>query len=242
MKPLSGLDGAFLHLETPETPMHVGVAAPVRPAARLPGDFHAAVKRLMTRRLPLAPAFRRKLAPMPLQFANPVWIRDDKPDMAYHVQRVTLPPPGTQVQLEDLTGRLHSELLDRSRPLWRLYVIDGLAERARPATTSRSTTPCSTARPACCWRRRCSTSRRGRAPCRGRAAGRRPAEQPGMIELAAAALKHDVGQYIKLLRHLPEVAQTLAGLLGGRSGPRCRPAGPELQLRPAHAAERADHR
>ena len=63
---------------------------------------------------------------MPLQFANPVWVDDDKVDLDYHVQRVTLPRPGTLAQLEDCAGRLHSELLDRSRPLWRLYVIDGL--------------------------------------------------------------------------------------------------------------------
>ena len=80
----------------------------------------------MRGRLHLAPVFTRKLAPMPLQFANPVWVEDDKVDLDYHVQRVTLPRPGTQAQLEDCAGRLHAELLDRSRPLWRLVVIDGL--------------------------------------------------------------------------------------------------------------------
>ena len=74
----------------------------------------------------IAPVLTRKLAPMPLQFANPVWVEEDRLDLDYHVQRVTLPSPGTQAQLEDCVGRLHSELLDRSRPLWRMAVIDGL--------------------------------------------------------------------------------------------------------------------
>ena len=63
---------------------------------------------------------------MPLQFASPVWIHDDNVDLDYHVQRVRLPAPGTLAQLEQCAGRLHSELMDRSRPLWRAYVIEGL--------------------------------------------------------------------------------------------------------------------
>src|ERR1035438_5858213 len=80
----------------------------------------------MKQRVHLAPVFTRKLAPMPLQFANPAWIEGDEVDLDYHVQRLALAEPGTQAQLEDCTGRLHSELLDRSRPLWRLFVIEGL--------------------------------------------------------------------------------------------------------------------
>ena len=108
MKSLSGLDGAFLHLETARNADARGVAAPVRLARRLRGDFHADIQQQMRKRLHLAPVFTRKLAPMPLQFANPVWVEEDKVDLDYHVQRVTLPRPGTQAQLEDCAGRLHS--------------------------------------------------------------------------------------------------------------------------------------
>ena len=108
MKALSGVDGAFLHLETPETPMHVASLHLFDLPAGYTGDFHADIKRQMRRRLHLAPVFTRKLAPMPLQFANPVWVEDDQVDLDYHVQRVTLPSPGTQAQLEDCVGRLHS--------------------------------------------------------------------------------------------------------------------------------------
>ncbi len=99
MQALSGLDGAFLHLETPSTPMHVASLHLFDLPPGYRGDFHADIQRLMRSRVHLASVFRRKLAPMPLQFANPLWVEDDAIDLDYHVQRVTLPPPGTQAQL-----------------------------------------------------------------------------------------------------------------------------------------------
>jgi diacylglycerol O-acyltransferase / wax synthase len=126
MIPLSGLDGAFLHLETPATPMHVASLHVFELPAGYRGDFHADIRRQMHQRVHVAPIFERKLAPMPLQFANPVWVHDDAVDLDYHVQRVVLPRPGGPAELEDCAARLHSEPLDRSRPLWRLYVIEGL--------------------------------------------------------------------------------------------------------------------
>jgi len=216
MKALSGVDGAFLHLETKETPMHVASLHLFGLPAGYAGDFHRDVRRHMRRRLRIAPVLTRKLAPMPLQFANPVWVEGDRLDLDYHVQHVRLPSPGTRAQLEDLVGRLHSELLDRSRPLWRMAVIDGLQSGQAAyyfqvhhavldgqagvllAQALFDVTP------------------------RPRPLPRRPgphaAEHPGMAELAAAALKHDAGQYIKLVRHLPDVVKTLIGLVGGTAG------------------------
>jgi WS/DGAT/MGAT family acyltransferase len=215
MRALSGVDGAFLHLETPETPMHVASLHRFDLPVAYRGDFHARIKRQIARRLRLAPIFTRKLAPMPLQFANPVWVEEDNVDLDYHVPRLTLPGPGTQAQLEDCAGRLHSELLDRAHPLWRLYVIDGLQTgqvgvyiKVHHAVLDGlagvlltnvlfDVTP------------RARRIRRGPAP---------DAEHPGIARLAAAALKHDAGQYIKLLRHLPDVVGTLAGVVGGAAG------------------------
>ena len=99
MKPRGGLDGAFLHLEAPETPMHVASLHLFDLPKGYRGGFHADVKRLMRGRLRLAPEFTRKLAPMPLHFANPVWIEDDAVDLDHHVRRVRLPRPGTRAQL-----------------------------------------------------------------------------------------------------------------------------------------------
>jgi len=218
MKPLSGLDGAFLHLETPETPMHVGSLHLFDLPPGYRGDFHAAVKRLIARRLHLAPVFRRKLAPMLLQFANPAWIRDDAPDMDYHVQRLTLPPPGTLAQLEDCTGRLHSELLDRSRPLWRIYVIDGLASGQAGYYVKVHHAVLDGQAGVLLTQTLFDLTPRPRRVPRPRGRSTAAAEDPGMGELAVAAIRHDAGQYLRLIRHLPQVVRTLVGLLGTTGG------------------------
>lgn len=127
MEPLSSTDAAFLHLETPETPMHVGSLMLLELPAGYQGDFHADVQAQIGRRLHLARVFHRKLARMPFDLADPVWVDEDEVDLEYHVRSVTLRKPGTMAQLEALVARLHSSLLDRSRPLWEVYVIDGLA-------------------------------------------------------------------------------------------------------------------
>ncbi len=125
---LSAMDSAFLHLETAEMPMHVGSLHRYQLPEGYQGDWYEDVKAHMAKRLHMAPVFTRKLALMPFDLANPVWIEDDDIDLDYHVRHTVLPKPGTQAQLEALAARLHSSLLDRSRPLWEFYVIDGLAD------------------------------------------------------------------------------------------------------------------
>ena len=211
MKALSGLDGAFLHLETTETPMHVGSLHLFDLPPGYRGDFHANIKRQMKARLHLAPVFTRRLAPMPLQFANPVWIEADRVDLDYHVQRVTLPAPGSQAQLEDCAGRLHSELLDRNRPLWRLCVFDGLESGQAAYYIKVHHAVLDGQAGVLLAQALFDVTPKARRIPPGTDA---PGEHPGRVALAAAALKHDVGQYIKLLRHLPDVVKTLAGLFG----------------------------
>ena len=128
MNHLSVVDGAFLHLESPEMPMHVGSLVVVEPPPAEQGPWYDAVKAHVVSRLHLAPVFTRKLALMPFDLANPVWIHDDDIDLDYHMRYTVLPKPGTMAQLEALAARLHSSLLDRSRPLWEFYVIEGLAD------------------------------------------------------------------------------------------------------------------
>ena len=126
MNHLSTVDASFLHLETPETPMHVGslMLLDLPPGYR--GDFYEDVKAMVAERMHLVTLFQRKLVSMPFDLADPVWVDDDDVDLDYHVRAVTLRKPGTMAQLEALVARLHSSLLDRSRPLWEIYVIDGL--------------------------------------------------------------------------------------------------------------------
>jgi diacylglycerol O-acyltransferase / wax synthase len=128
MRHLSVVDGAFLHLESPEMPMHVGSLALFEPPPGEPGAWYEQVKAHVMGRMHLAPVFTRKLALMPFDLANPVWIHDDDIDIDYHIRYLVLNKPGTMAQLEALAARLHSSLLDRSRPLWEFYVIDGLAD------------------------------------------------------------------------------------------------------------------
>jgi diacylglycerol O-acyltransferase / wax synthase len=208
MRPLSGVDGAFLHLETPETPMHVGSLHLFDLPSGYKGDFHADIKRQMRARLHLAPVFTRKLAPMPLQFANPVWVDDDQVDLDYHVQRVSLPSPGTQAQLENCAAALHSELLDRRRPLWRMAVIDGLQSGQAAYYIQVHHAVLDGQAGVLLAQALFDLTPKPRRVPRGAVTH---AEHPGMAELAAAALKHDAGQYIKLIRHLPDVVKTLAG-------------------------------
>jgi diacylglycerol O-acyltransferase len=133
LQPLSGLDALFLHLETPEMPMHVGSLSLLAPPARFRGDFTQRVRELIGSRLHLAAPFTRRLATLPLDLANPLWIRvhPDDIDLHRHIRRETLPAPGSLAQLHALVGRLHGQRLDRSRPLWELTVIDGLGGRWR---------------------------------------------------------------------------------------------------------------
>lgn len=126
MRLLSALDALFLQLETPDTPMHVGslmlLAKPARGGKR---DAYTAIRAHLEARIHLASVFWHKLAPMPAGIASPAWIRAE-PDLDHHVRRLKLPRPGTRSQLEDAVARLHEGLLDRSRPLWQIVVIEGL--------------------------------------------------------------------------------------------------------------------
>jgi diacylglycerol O-acyltransferase / wax synthase len=126
MDHLSGLDATFLYLETPEQPMHVGGLNIFELPAGYEGDFLEDLRAHITQRMHLAPVFRRKLVNMPFELANPIWVADEDLDMEYHIRSTVLPKPGSRAQLDKLVGRLHSSLLDRSRPLWEFYVIEGL--------------------------------------------------------------------------------------------------------------------
>jgi WS/DGAT/MGAT family acyltransferase len=126
MDHLSSVDASFLHLETPETPMHVGSLMLFELPAGYEGDYFEDVKAMIAARFHLCSIFHRKLAQMPFELTDPVWIEDDDVDLDYHVRSVTLRKPGSMAQLEQLIARLHATLLDRSRPLWEVYVIEGL--------------------------------------------------------------------------------------------------------------------
>lgn len=123
--PLGVLDALFLHLETAATPMHVGALHLLdAPAA---GDaLYDAIRRHLAARLAVSPLFTRRLHRLPLDLANPVWV-DGEVDLTHHLQRLRLPAPGSQQQLWSAVARLHAQPFERSRPLWRFHLIEGLA-------------------------------------------------------------------------------------------------------------------
>ena len=126
MKQLSGLDASFLYMETPEMPMHVGALHLFELPASYKGSFVADMRRHMATRLAIAPALRRKLAWMPLNLANPVWV-DAAPDLDQTITSVKLPKGSGLPELQEQVSKLHPLLLDRSQPLWKFYVFEGLA-------------------------------------------------------------------------------------------------------------------
>jgi diacylglycerol O-acyltransferase / wax synthase len=125
MKQLPGLDASFLHLETPQMPMHVGALHNFELPADYRGDFLADMRRHIAQRLVLAPVLRQKLVKMPLNLSNPVWV-DAEPDLEQHIVGIKLRRGSGQAELEARVGQLHAVLLDRSRPLWKFHVFSGL--------------------------------------------------------------------------------------------------------------------
>ncbi len=127
MEQLTGLDSAFLYLETPRTPMHIGSIAIYDPSTA-PNSFvrFKDILNFIESRLHLAKSFRRKLANVPLSLDYPYWIDDPDFDLEYHVRHIALPQPGDWRQLCIQAARLHSRPVDLSKPLWEFTVIEGL--------------------------------------------------------------------------------------------------------------------
>ena len=128
MDHLTSLDASFLHFEAAETPMHVGSLMLFELPPGYSGDYFEDVKAVIGKRMHLVRVFHRKLATMPFDLADPLWVDDDDIDLDFHVRHVMLRKPGSMAQLEQLVARLHSSLLDRSRPLWEICVIEGLSD------------------------------------------------------------------------------------------------------------------
>jgi hypothetical protein len=121
---LSALDASFLYLEQPTTPMHVGAVSIFR-RPRAGFDYDRLVE-LVDQRISLVPRYRQKVRYVPGNLARPVWIDDPDFDVAYHVRRSALPKPGSDSQLTELVARLMSRPLDHTRPLWEMYLVEGL--------------------------------------------------------------------------------------------------------------------
>ena len=132
---LRPLDMTFLASETASTPMHVATLDLFDAS----GDGHEYERllALISDRLAFVPRFRQRVRQLPGRLANPVWVDDPEFDLGYHVRRSALPRPGTMDQLRDLVARILSRRLDRNRPLWETYLVEGV-EGGRFAILSKS--------------------------------------------------------------------------------------------------------
>jgi diacylglycerol O-acyltransferase len=123
---LSASDAAFYRLEDTSTPMYVGSLSILRRPRS--GLSYETLLATVEQRMPQIPRYRQKVREVTLGLARPVWVDDPDFDITYHIRRSALPSPGSDAQLHDLVARLGSRPLDKSRPLWEMYLVEGLAK------------------------------------------------------------------------------------------------------------------
>lgn len=213
MDHLSGMDASFLHLETPEMPMHVGSLMVLDLPEGHDGDFYEDVKRHVGTRLHLAKVFQRKLALMPFDLANPVWVDDEDLDIDHHIRHVIMPRPGTPEQLERLVGRLHSSLLDRSRPLWEMVVIEGLQSGQVAVYAKVHHAAIDGQAGVALAQALLDVSATPRVVKPPRPRRRLNRYQLGVAELATAAVTNTVRQFIKLVQTVPVAVSAARSVL-----------------------------
>jgi diacylglycerol O-acyltransferase / wax synthase len=131
MQPLVGMDAAFLALETPTTPMHVGVVLVLDPPEGTrslfsPSTRYAQIRRTIHQRIHLIPPLRQRAVRVPLGLHHPVWVDDPDFELDDHLSRASLPSPGRQAELDAFVAGVMSRQLDPDRPLWEMYVVEGL--------------------------------------------------------------------------------------------------------------------
>ena len=132
---LTPLEVSLLALDTAHTPGHVGTVD-VFDAG--PDDFdYERLIALIRERIAFVPRYRQRVRGIPAQLAGPVWVDDESFDLTFHVRRSALPRPGTLAQLREFVGRVLARRLDRSRPLWEIYLVEGL-EDSRFALVAKS--------------------------------------------------------------------------------------------------------
>lgn len=121
---LSAIDASFLHQEGPDSHMHVGALVTLDGPPPAMDDFLD----LLRGRLHLVPRYRQKLAFPPASSGRPLWVDDADFSLEYHVRHTALPAPGSEEQLRNLVARIFSQQLDRSKPLWELWLVEGLED------------------------------------------------------------------------------------------------------------------
>ena len=124
MEPLSPLDASFLHIEGQNTPMHIGGVS----IFEGPPPSFDRLRAMVAGKLTLVPRYRQKVRFVPLALGGPVWVDDPYFELGYHLRHSAIPSPGGEDQLRRMAGRVFSQRLDRDKPLWELWMVEGLSE------------------------------------------------------------------------------------------------------------------
>ncbi len=132
MEWMSPIDSSFLHVENATTPMHIGGVSIFEGPAPAFEDLRA----MVARKLELVPRYRQKVRFVPLAISSPAWIDDPHFSLDYHLRHTAIPTPGSDEQLRKMAGRVFSQALDRTKPLWELWAVEGL-EHGRWALLSK---------------------------------------------------------------------------------------------------------
>ena len=128
MRQLTGLDAMFLNLETPAAPLHVSSVIFLDPSTAEHGFSFETLLDVYRNRLHRLPMYRWRLVETPFGLDHPYWFDDPDFDLEYHVRRIAVPAPGDERTLADIVARIHARPLDRTRPLWEAYLIEGMAD------------------------------------------------------------------------------------------------------------------
>ena len=126
MERLSGLDAGFLYMETPTQHLHTMKVAVIDPSGAEGGYSFDRVREVLAAHLHRLPAFRRRVVPTPFRLNHPVWVDDPDFDITNHLHLTSAQPPGGQAELDRIVSDVAGRPLDRSRPLWELWVVEGL--------------------------------------------------------------------------------------------------------------------
>ena len=223
MQQLTGLDAAFLALETANSTGHVGGVCILDPRdAPVPLTL-ARLTEVLGERLPLVPVLRRKLLAVPFGLDQPYWIDDPNFDIEYHIREIALPRPGSEAQLTEQVSRLHARPLDRSRPLWEIYLITGLARRRAAVYTKIHHAAIDGASGAELLTILLDLTPDGReVPATRPFRPARPPRPAALTALAAARLAWRPVETVRftseVVRFLPSLAPAVGGLVGGMLG------------------------
>ncbi|MDQ6773838.1 MAG: wax ester/triacylglycerol synthase family O-acyltransferase, partial [Candidatus Dormibacteraeota bacterium] len=122
MDRMNPLDASFIHVEDDNNPMHIGSVVVLEGPPPTYGDM----VRLIAGKLALVPRYRQKVREVPFGLGRPVWVDDPHFQILYHIRHTAVPSPGSEEQLRNLAGRVFAQLLDRRKPLWEMWVVEGL--------------------------------------------------------------------------------------------------------------------